>query len=209
MDENLKIQRFEVPPSASNFEFLIESRDVPAVLVGGVMDWRSLSEWISYNGGLGNLQVVFQRSRYQGVQCLSQLLEGGDLREKELREETYSHRLITIVHDHISSSDQIKHLQSSSTKGSADEVERMEMTSLQSLENDQIATFIWNLEPCILQKFLLTTAVISFDFPITFTSLSSYPTFFSIYNDFPRTLEALILHLPSPVGAEVLTRKFD
>ncbi|XP_022954218.1 uncharacterized protein LOC111456538 isoform X5 [Cucurbita moschata] len=30
MDENLKIQRFEVPPSASNFEFLIESRDVPA-----------------------------------------------------------------------------------------------------------------------------------------------------------------------------------
>ncbi|XP_022954217.1 uncharacterized protein LOC111456538 isoform X4 [Cucurbita moschata] len=65
MDENLKIQRFEVPPSASNFEFLIESRDVPAVLVGGVMDWRSLSEWISYNGGLGNLQVVFQRSRCQ------------------------------------------------------------------------------------------------------------------------------------------------
>ncbi|XP_022954215.1 uncharacterized protein LOC111456538 isoform X2 [Cucurbita moschata] len=110
----------------------------------------------------------------QGVQCLSQLLEGGDLREKELREETYSHRLITIVHDHISASDQIKHLQSSSTKGSADEVERMEMTSLQSLENDQIATFIWNLEPCILQKFLLTTAVISFDFPITFTRLKLF-----------------------------------
>lgn len=32
MDENLKIQRFEVPPSASDFEFLIESRDVPAVI---------------------------------------------------------------------------------------------------------------------------------------------------------------------------------
>nr|POF09879.1 hypothetical protein CFP56_53427 [Quercus suber] len=28
------------------------------------------------------------------------------------------------------------------------------------------------------------------------------------YN-FPRTLEGLILHLLSPVGAEVLTRKFD
>lgn len=28
-------------------------------------------------------------------------------------------------------------------------------------------------------------------------------------NNFPRTLEALILHLLSPVGAEVLTQKFD
>ncbi|XP_022954219.1 uncharacterized protein LOC111456538 isoform X6 [Cucurbita moschata] len=68
MDENLKIQRFEVPPSASNFEFLIESRDVPAVLVGGVMDWRSLSEWISYNGGLGNLQAFKSvLDKYLGV----------------------------------------------------------------------------------------------------------------------------------------------
>ncbi|MCI01864.1 JmjC domain-containing protein D, partial [Trifolium medium] len=28
-------------------------------------------------------------------------------------------------------------------------------------------------------------------------------------NNFPRTLEALVLHVLSPVGAEVLTRKFD
>lgn len=28
-------------------------------------------------------------------------------------------------------------------------------------------------------------------------------------HNFPRTLEALVLHLLSPVGAEVLTRKFD
>lgn len=38
-------------------------------------------------------------------------------------------------------------------------------------------------------------------------SVSSY--FFLIQHNFPRTLEALILHLLSPVGAEVLTRKFD
>ncbi|XP_038897539.1 uncharacterized protein LOC120085567 isoform X2 [Benincasa hispida] len=124
-------------------------------------------------------------------------LEGGDLKEKELREETSCHELepctsqalhglINLVHDHVSVSDQIGALQSSSTKGSADEEERMKLTSLPSLENDQVATFIWNLEPCILQKVLLTMA-----------------------NNFPRTLEALILHLLSPVGAEVLTRKFD
>ncbi|KAJ0113280.1 hypothetical protein Patl1_03294 [Pistacia atlantica] len=32
---------------------------------------------------------------------------------------------------------------------------------------------------------------------------------YSFQQNFPRTLEALILHMLSPVGAEVLTRKFD
>ncbi|XP_022155805.1 uncharacterized protein LOC111022839 isoform X2 [Momordica charantia] len=98
-----------------------------------------------------------------GVFCLNQARESGDLRENELRSP-----------------------QSSSTNGSADEEERMKVTSSHSLENDQVANFIWNLGPCILQKVLLSMA-----------------------NNFPRTLEALILHLLSPVGAEVLTRKFD
>ncbi|XP_008451321.1 lysine-specific demethylase JMJ31 isoform X3 [Cucumis melo] len=133
----------------------------------------------------------------QGVQCLSQAFEGGDLKEKELREETFSHELelcsaralhglMTLVHDHVSVSDQTGALQSSSTNGSADGEESMNFTSLNSLENDQVAISIWNLEPCVLQKVLLTMA-----------------------NNFPRTLEALILHLLSPIGAEVLTRKFD
>lgn len=33
--------------------------------------------------------------------------------------------------------------------------------------------------------------------------------FAPLQHSFPRTLEALILHMLSPVGAEVLTRKFD
>lgn len=110
---------------------------------------------------------------------MSQALEGGDLKEKELREKTSSHELepctaqalhglITLVHEHVSVSDQIGALQSSSTNGSADE-ERMKLTCLHSLENDQVATFIWNLEPCILQKVLITMAVSSFLFPITLT----------------------------------------
>lgn len=32
---------------------------------------------------------------------------------------------------------------------------------------------------------------------------------FFFQHNFPRTLEALILHLLSPMAAEVLTRKFD
>lgn len=34
-------------------------------------------------------------------------------------------------------------------------------------------------------------------------------SFLFFQHNFPRTLEALIVHLLSPVGAEVLTRKFD
>lgn len=34
-------------------------------------------------------------------------------------------------------------------------------------------------------------------------------SYFLFQHNFPRTLEALILHLLSPVAAEVLTRKFD
>lgn len=107
------------------------------------------------------------------------------MKEKELGEETFSHELelrsaralhglITLVHDHVSVSDQIGVLQSSSTNGSADGEESMKFTSLNSLENDQVAITIWNLEPCILQKVLLTMAVSSFHFSVTFTGLKLF-----------------------------------
>lgn len=116
---------------------------------------------------------------------MSQAFEGGDLKEKELREETFSHELelcsaralhglMTLVHDHVSVSDQTGALQSSSTNGSADGEESMNFTSLNSLENDQVAISIWNLEPCVLQKVLLTMAVSSFHFSVTFTRLKLF-----------------------------------
>uniref|UniRef100_A0A2P2MTY2 Hypoxia-inducible factor 1 alpha inhibitor n=1 Tax=Rhizophora mucronata TaxID=61149 RepID=A0A2P2MTY2_RHIMU len=43
------------------------------------------------------------------------------------------------------------------------------------------------------------------DFPIVY----EFITLLSFQHNFRRTLEVLILHLLSPVGAEVLTRKFD
>lgn len=54
------------------------------------------------------------------------------------------------------------------------------------LEDDPVAKILWNTEPHTLRTMLLYMA-----------------------DKFPRTLEALILHLLSPVGAEALTRKFD
>ncbi|XP_077245410.1 2-oxoglutarate (2OG) and Fe(II)-dependent oxygenase superfamily protein isoform X2 [Tasmannia lanceolata] len=54
------------------------------------------------------------------------------------------------------------------------------------LEDDPVANILWNLKPLMLQNVLLT-----------------------MVHNFPRTLEALIMHMLSPAGAEVLTRKFD
>ncbi|EEF41362.1 Hypoxia-inducible factor 1 alpha inhibitor, putative [Ricinus communis] len=53
-------------------------------------------------------------------------------------------------------------------------------------EDDAVAKFLGALDPHTLQNVLLSMA-----------------------HNFPRTLEALVLHLLSPAGAEVLTRKFD
>lgn len=60
------------------------------------------------------------------------------------------------------------------------------ITKLYRLEDDSIANILWNLEP-----------------------LDLLAAFLAMVHSFPRTLEALILHMLSPVGAEVLTRKFD
>uniref|UniRef100_A0A803LFL5 JmjC domain-containing protein n=1 Tax=Chenopodium quinoa TaxID=63459 RepID=A0A803LFL5_CHEQI len=60
------------------------------------------------------------------------------------------------------------------------------ISNLCRLEDDSIASIFWNLEP-----------------------LDLLTVFMAMVNSFPRTLEALILHMLSPVGAEVLTRKFD
>ncbi|CAI9107755.1 OLC1v1007191C1 [Oldenlandia corymbosa var. corymbosa] len=57
---------------------------------------------------------------------------------------------------------------------------------LYNVSDDPIAKVLWTLEPLRLQRVLFIMA-----------------------NNFPRTLEALILHVLSPVAAEVLTRKFE
>lgn len=55
-----------------------------------------------------------------------------------------------------------------------------------SKEDDIVAKILGHLQPLTLQKLLLV-----------------------MVNQFPRTLEALIIHGLSPIGAEIMTRKFD
>ncbi|KAL3033450.1 hypothetical protein AAZX31_02G137900 [Glycine max] len=54
------------------------------------------------------------------------------------------------------------------------------------LKDDPLAKILWDVEPQTLQCVFLAMA-----------------------HNLPRTLEALVLHVLSPVGVEVLTRKFD
>ncbi|KAL8138982.1 hypothetical protein V2J09_004983 [Rumex salicifolius] len=98
------------------------------------------------------------------------------------------HELIGLVHDQINPTDTMVELTSTAdlackqSKGCM----KLEVANMYNLDNDPVAKIIWNLDAFTLQTMLLV-----------------------MVHKFPRTLEALILHLLSPVGAEALTRKFE
>ncbi|KAJ0261222.1 2-oxoglutarate [Hirschfeldia incana] len=100
------------------------------------------------------------------------------------------HDLISLVHDHVNAVGTSRELQHASPSYSDPAPERNNskilVNALSRLEDDRVAHMLWNLEASKLRDVLLAMA-----------------------RYFPRTLEALILHMLSPVAAEVLTQKFD
>ncbi|CAH8370543.1 unnamed protein product [Eruca vesicaria subsp. sativa] len=100
------------------------------------------------------------------------------------------HDLISLVHDHVNAVGTSRGLQhtspSSSDLASGRDNSKIQENALSCLEDDRVAHMFWNLEASNLRDVLLAMA-----------------------RYFPRTLEALILHMLSPVAAEVLTQKFD
>ncbi|KAL0843359.1 hypothetical protein Bca101_016604 [Brassica carinata] len=100
------------------------------------------------------------------------------------------HDLISFVHDHVNAVGTSRELQHASPSYSDPARERNNskilVNALSCLEDDRVAHMLWNLEASKLRNVLLAMA-----------------------RYFPRTLEALILHMLSPVAAEVLTQKFD
>ncbi|XP_059437812.1 lysine-specific demethylase JMJ31 isoform X1 [Corylus avellana] len=122
-------------------------------------------------------------------------LKGKELQHKNLLElEPFAlqvlHELVSLVHDHVNVSDQSQPVQSTFINDSAarvkGECKEVATANLFHLDDDPVAKILSTLEPSTLQH-----------------------VFLAIAHNFPRTLEALIVHLLSPVGAEVLTRKFD
>ncbi|KAK1271661.1 hypothetical protein QJS04_geneDACA007493 [Acorus gramineus] len=112
------------------------------------------------------------------------------LHELEPKEHQALHELVSLVHETISVASQC-HMAPSNliedTKSDAKcESEKLVTSNSRHPEDDYVASILWNLDPLNLRNVLV-----------------------AMMNNFPRTLEALILHALSPVGAEVLTRKFD
>ncbi|KAG6438282.1 hypothetical protein SASPL_103219 [Salvia splendens] len=143
---------------------------------------------------------------------------GFSLRELEPHELRSLHELISLVHE------QINCQPADQSACREDVVKKLDKANLHNLEDDPIANTVWNLEPHVFQIVFLTMAVMilddssivillpintlfSFFFPLHL-SCSELPTLHFQHN-FPRTLEAFVLHALSPVGVEVLTRKFE
>ncbi|KOM35069.1 hypothetical protein LR48_Vigan02g121900 [Vigna angularis] len=125
------------------------------------------------------------------------LLKGMDLKEKRVKERNtlqelepaavqVLHELVSLVHN-IVNANQDRQSLSTSTNGCELVVnDKFEKIVSADFKDDPVAKFLWDINPQTLQAVFLAMA-----------------------HNFPRTLEALVLHVLSPVGAEVLTRKFD
>ncbi|CAL9172449.1 unnamed protein product [Musa hybrid cultivar] len=98
------------------------------------------------------------------------------------------YELVSLVHNTISVDNQNGSTESTSKDSSSPDVEKEQIVKDNPplSEIDTVANILLAVEPLVLRNILL-----------------------GMVHHFPRTLEALILHMLSPKGAEVLTRKFD
>ncbi|KAG9451839.1 hypothetical protein H6P81_004743 [Aristolochia fimbriata] len=100
------------------------------------------------------------------------------------------HRLVSLVHDSVNVTGQSQEVGCNSLDASAasskDGNKHYLATNSSHLGDDPVAAIIQSVEPLVLRDVLQSMA-----------------------HNFPRTLEALVLHMLSPLAAEVLTRKFD
>ncbi|XP_043697785.1 uncharacterized protein LOC122648635 isoform X2 [Telopea speciosissima] len=100
------------------------------------------------------------------------------------------HELVSLVHENVNVASQSGPEESTSDNNATVNVKgedkKLVTANLFHLDDDPVAKILRNLEPLVLQNILQ-----------------------ALVHNFPRTLEALILHMLSPVGSEVLTQKFD
>ncbi|KAF9686920.1 hypothetical protein SADUNF_Sadunf02G0040400 [Salix dunnii] len=118
------------------------------------------------------------------MSCKKQGLQGQDQQQKihvQPRSLQDLHELVSLVNDRINITDQSQYMQSTPTNDS-------KVSIKDECEDNPVAKILWTLDPRTHQSVLSVVEI-----PM------AYPS--SQYN-FPRTLEALILHLLSPVGAE-------
>ncbi|VFQ86220.1 unnamed protein product [Cuscuta campestris] len=83
MEESLRIQTLDRVPSAEEFEFQIEPKNVPAVFRGCVKYWKALSNWNPSNGGLSYLQERVGSSVVEVMLSRSPPVFYGDIRSHE------------------------------------------------------------------------------------------------------------------------------
>ncbi|XP_031374727.1 uncharacterized protein LOC116189274 isoform X2 [Punica granatum] len=96
------------------------------------------------------------------------------------------HELVSLVHDRVNVDKSQLKVSASGNDSDVSMEDEHKNDLFVNLEDDPVAKILWALKPCFLRNM-----------------------FASMAECFPRTLEALVLHLLSPLGAEVLTRKFD
>ncbi|CAI0434053.1 unnamed protein product [Linum tenue] len=231
--KQLKIEVLEQPPSTAEFASIIESRNVPAVILcldSSKLSWSIFqpqsftvySYFLFFNpcqvsimnsedknkvqleALREDIQVnqVLDESALKGtgkpIRCTSELLgdekaewshlnleQTGQRQELPLKDQQQDVKLNQLEPFALQALHELVSLVHDHVNLDQSQDNKTVTANLYFLEDDRVAKIIWSLDPQTLQNVLLAM------------------------HSFPRTLEALVLHLLSPVGAEVLTRKFD
>ncbi|KAH6812437.1 hypothetical protein C2S51_026199 [Perilla frutescens var. frutescens] len=137
----------------------------------------------SDNAGRCDEDLSLNHQKLGGKEKLEQ---GFSLHELEPHELRSLRELVSLVHECINCQPAGNILADQSDSREEDDANKIVKTNLFNLEDDPIANIVWNLQPRAFQN-----------------------VFLSMAHNFPRTLEAFVLHALSPVGVEVLTRKFE
>ncbi|KAH6812891.1 2-oxoglutarate and oxygenase superfamily protein [Perilla frutescens var. frutescens] len=137
----------------------------------------------SDNAGRCDEDLSLNHQKLGGKEKLEQ---GFSLHELEPHELRSLRELLSLVHECINCQPAGNIVADQSDSREEDDANKIVKTNLFNLEDDPIANIVWNLQPRAFQD-----------------------VFLSMAHNFPRTLEAFVLHALSPVGVEVLTRKFE
>ncbi|VFQ86219.1 unnamed protein product [Cuscuta campestris] len=96
------------------------------------------------------------------------------------------HELVSLVHDHFNQKRPMVCSSTNTHKVETNSQGAIRKDECSNFLEDKVANLIWSLKPLTLRSVFLAMA-----------------------HNFPRTLEALVLHALSPLGAEILTRKLE
>ncbi|OIW12649.1 hypothetical protein TanjilG_24582 [Lupinus angustifolius] len=144
---------------------------------------RSLFRTVIFNFNLGQDELLLKLGIGKTPMHAYKLHDNG---QSEPAAAKVLHDLVSLVHNHVGANQDQQSLSASVNVNELRESDKCEKKVNFNWRDDPIAKILWDVESQTLQNVFLAMA-----------------------HNFSRTLEAFVLHVLSPIGAEVISQKID